>query len=180
MEALEFLKLMLDPDRLAVTGLVALRPATAAELAAATGQRERDVLAALAPLLRGGVVARDGDAYRLVVEGMRAMAQHLPQPPAAAREVARGMTADEAVLLGRFFQGTRLVEIPSSRTKRLVVLERLALEFDLGRRYGEPEANERFRRFHDDHATLRRTLVDEGFLDRSGGEYWRAGGRVVA
>ncbi|MBA2317302.1 MAG: DUF2087 domain-containing protein [Euzebyales bacterium] len=90
------------------------------------------------------------------------------------------MTADEAVLLGRFFQGTRLVEIPSSRTKRLVVLERLALEFDLGRRYGEPEVNELLRRFHDDHATLRRTLVDEGFLDRSGGEYWRAGGRVVA
>jgi hypothetical protein len=47
-------------------------------------------------------------------------------------------------------------------------------------RYGEPEVNELLRRFHDDHATLRRTLVDEGFLDRSGGEYWRAGGRVVA
>ncbi|CAN5920546.1 hypothetical protein BH23ACT10_BH23ACT10_05690 [soil metagenome] len=47
-------------------------------------------------------------------------------------------------------------------------------------RYGEPEVNELLRRFHDDHATLRRALVDEGFLDRSGGEYWRAGGRVVA
>ncbi|MBD0322694.1 MAG: DUF2087 domain-containing protein [Aldersonia sp.] len=26
--------------------------------------------------------------------------------------------------------------------------------------------------------TLRRFLVDDGFLDRAEGEYWRAGGRV--
>jgi hypothetical protein len=34
------------------------------------------------------------------------------------------------------------------------------------------------RRFHPDVAALRRYLVDEGFLDREAGVYWRAGGRV--
>jgi hypothetical protein len=28
----------------------------------------------------------------------------------------------------------------------------------------------------DDHAALRRHLVDEGFLGREGGVYWRTGG----
>jgi hypothetical protein len=28
------------------------------------------------------------------------------------------------------------------------------------------------------HAALRRYLVDEGFLDRDHGRYWRTGGRV--
>jgi hypothetical protein len=46
-------------------------------------------------------------------------------------------------------------------------------------RYPEPEVNERLHRFHADHATLRRALVDEGLLDRAAGQYWRAGGRVV-
>jgi hypothetical protein len=32
------------------------------------------------------------------------------------------------------------------------------------------------RQFHDDVAALRRYLVDEEFLDREAGEYWRSGG----
>jgi hypothetical protein len=81
--------------------------------------------------------------------------------------------------LGRFFSGERLTELPAQRSKRLVVLERLALEFDPGRRYDEAEVNALVGRFHPDHASLRRALVDEGFLDRDAGRYWRAGGRVV-
>jgi hypothetical protein len=33
-------------------------------------------------------------------------------------------------------------------------------------------------RFYPDHAALRRSLVDEGFLTRDHGIYWRTGGRV--
>ena len=32
--------------------------------------------------------------------------------------------------------------------------------------------------FHPDYAALRRGLVDEGFLARDGGIYWRIGGTV--
>ena len=34
------------------------------------------------------------------------------------------------------------------------------------------------RAFFADYAALRRYLVDEGFLARDAGEYWRAGGHV--
>jgi hypothetical protein len=34
------------------------------------------------------------------------------------------------------------------------------------------------REFWHDHAALRRYLVDEGFLTRDNGEYWRSGGTV--
>ena len=34
------------------------------------------------------------------------------------------------------------------------------------------------KRFHPDAAALRRYLVDEGFMCREQGEYWRTGGRV--
>ena len=88
------------------------------------------------------------------------------------------MTQSEQAVLGRFFRGEQLVEIPSQRNKRLVVLERLALEFEPGVHYAEAEVNGLLRRFHADVAALRRYLVDEGFLDRESGRYWRSGGRV--
>ncbi len=88
------------------------------------------------------------------------------------------MTADEQAVLSRFFRGTRLLEIPSQRSKRLVVLERLALEFEPGRRYSEKEVTGVLALWYPDYAALRRYLVDEGFLDRAAGEYWRSGGRV--
>ena len=76
-----------------------------------------------------------------------------------------------------------LTEIPASRAKRQVLLQRLALEFDVGRRYTEREVNDILFPFHPDWSTLRRHLVDEGFLDREHVDdqnwYWRAGGRVT-
>ena len=66
---------------------------------------------------------------------------------------------------------------------RLVVLQRLALEFDVGRRYTEAEVNSILGAFHPDWSALRRGLVDEDFLDREprggGNMYWRSGGRVT-
>ena len=54
----------------------------------------------------------------------------------------------------------------------------IALEFEPGRRYDEQEVNVIVGAFLNDHAALRRYLVDEGFLDRDHGVYWRSGGRV--
>ena len=79
---------------------------------------------------------------------------------------------------GRTSEGGRLSEIPARRAKRRIVLTRLALEFEVGVRYPEREVDAVLKRFHPDHASLRRFLVDEGFLSRQGGRYWRTGGPV--
>ncbi|WP_377640695.1 DUF2087 domain-containing protein [Oryzobacter terrae] len=70
----------------------------------------------------------------------------------------------------------RLSSIPTKLSKRLVVLDHVSQEFEIGRRYTEPEVNAVMHRFHPDHAALRRYLVENGFLERRDGEYWRAGG----
>ena len=49
----------------------------------------------------------------------------------------------------------------------------LAQRFEPGRRYSESEVNAALAGDAPDHATLRRLLVDHGFLDRAGGVYWR-------
>lgn len=86
----------------------------------------------------------------------------------------------EQQILRRFFDDEgRLHTVPSKRAKRLVVLDRLAQEFELGVVYPEAEVDEVLQRFHPDHAALRRYLVDEGLLTRDAGFYWRSGGTVV-
>lgn len=83
------------------------------------------------------------------------------------------------VVLRSFFDAHgRLLAIPSRHAKRLVVLDQLAQLFEPGEKYDELEVNRRLRAAHDDVAALRRYLVEDGFLDRSAGLYWRIGGSV--
>lgn len=84
----------------------------------------------------------------------------------------------EAVLRAFLDDQGRLKTIPTKIRKRLVILDLLSQEFEPGRHYDETTVNNRLRAFHDDVAALRRYLVEEGFLDRADGQYWRSGGTV--
>ncbi len=84
----------------------------------------------------------------------------------------------DAVLRAFLGADGRLVSIPSRHAKRLVVLDHLAQLFVPGERYEETEVNRRLRAVHDDVAALRRYLVEDGFLSREAGLYWRSGGSV--
>ncbi|MEL6893263.1 MAG: DUF2087 domain-containing protein [Actinomycetota bacterium] len=183
MNPVDRLKTLLDPERLAVAGALAVGPGSVSELAGRTQLADRRVLEALGDLVSAGLAHPDGAVFRLDLASLqetgRALADtELPMDPV----IGFGMTDEERLVLSRFFEGRTLAEVPSSRAKRLIVLERLALEFDLGRRYHEFEVNDILGAFHPDWSTLRRHLVDEGFLDREqggrGNVYWRSGGRV--
>jgi hypothetical protein len=85
---------------------------------------------------------------------------------------------DRDVVLDRFMPDGRIGQMPAKRSRRLVVLDHVARAFEPGRRYSEPDVNVVLRAFYADYAALRRYLVDEGFLARAEGEYWRTGGTV--
>jgi len=71
-----------------------------------------------------------------------------------------------------------LRQIPAKHSKRLIVLDLLAREFIPGERYSEHQVNAILRAHHDDVAALRRYLVDNGFMARESGWYWRIGGSL--
>ncbi|MGH2474955.1 MAG: DUF2087 domain-containing protein, partial [Candidatus Limnocylindrales bacterium] len=133
---------------------------------------------ALARLVAGDLVVRgDRGEHVLLGEAFR-LAAVAAAPARPAPDPTDDVPEDEARILRRYFQGGRLTQIPSQLARRRVVLDRLAQEFDVGSRYSERQVNAILRRFHEDVASLRRFLVDEGFLDRATGEYWRSGGSV--
>ena len=98
---------------------------------------------------------------------------------AVLKEASHSPTANpdtERVFRAFFSTDGRLTQIPAKRSKRLVVLDRLSQEFPPGESFSEVEVNRRLRAFHPDVASLRRYLVDEGFMSRRSGWYWRSGG----
>jgi hypothetical protein len=82
----------------------------------------------------------------------------------------------DAVLRAFLAEDGSLRSIPARRGKRLVVLDHVAQSFPIGETWPEIEVNAVLRRFHPDVAALRRYLVEDEFLDRRDGRYWRSGG----
>ena len=89
------------------------------------------------------------------------------------------MSASADRVLAAFLRpdGT-LHTLPTKRAKMLVVLDHVAQSFEPGQHYPESEVNAILERFHPDYAALRRYLVDDEFLTREEGVYWRSGGTV--
>lgn len=166
--------LLAEPARLRTFAAVALGAGTAADVAERAGVDLREAARALARLAAAGVLTEEDGRYRVNTEGLREAARSR----AHSREEFEGEHAEDARVLRSFFRGDRLVSIPAQWSKRLVVLDRIAQEFQPGVRYPEKVVNEMLHGFHDDHAALRRYLIEDGFLEREAGVYWRSGGRI--
>jgi hypothetical protein len=163
------------PERRRVLAAMILGAVTLDEVKQATGLSTRTVVGALHRMVDSGVVVTDGEGRYWPVDDVfrRASIRSRPVRPAGGDSGDRG---DTARVLRSFVRDGRLLSIPTQRAKRLVILDLLAQEFEPGRRYRERTVNTVLGKWHDDTAALRRYLVDEGFLDRAAGEYWRTGG----
>jgi len=77
-----------------------------------------------------------------------------------------------------FVRDGRIAAVPAKMARRRMLLEIVAQAFEPGVRYPERSVSSFLATIHDDYAALRRYLVDEGFLSRDHGEYWRSAGAV--
>ena len=68
----------------------------------------------------------------------------------------------------------RLKAFPPKQKKKLVILARIIEEFDAEKRYSEKEITGQLEEIYEDPVTLRRFLIEYGFIDRTrdGKEYW--------
>jgi hypothetical protein len=172
----DYLRLTLDPVRLAVLGRAAVAPVDAAALAEQLGLRPRRVLNEIGKLRSAGLLSED---LRLDRKVLSSIAEAMPRAVPADPSLLQGAWSDDELeTLGRFFSGSRLTGVPAQAAKRRVVLERIVQEFEPGLRYPEREVNEILHVFHPDHAAIRRHLVEAELLTRAEGVYWRTGGRV--
>lgn len=174
-----FFDALVDPDRLRIAGRLADGPCTVSELGANLGLKAHSVMRHLVKLEAAGLIASEDDqgawCYRLDIPSLRAMNAivRAAQSEAVSPELEGGSDVEQKILQ-TFFDGEWLTSIPVARDKRLVILRWLAGQFEPGRTYPEVQVNEILNRHHDDHALLRRELVDEGLMERERGVYRRS------
>jgi RimJ/RimL family protein N-acetyltransferase len=172
---LDLLRSVLDPVRLSVLAAAARGPVSIRAIAQDLDTDPKTVAKAIGELRSLSILDKDGVLDRDV---LAQVGRSLPQEhPDKGQPVDGPWTDEEALVLGRFFSRGRLLEIPTAAKKRRLVLEKIALEFEPGRRYAEREVNFRIQLIHPDYAAIRRYMVDEGLMDRADGAYWRTGGR---
>lgn len=176
MDLLDYARLLLDPLRLSILGRAAEGPVRADEVAEAHGISKKEALVVIGKLTAQGLLNDHGELVREVLVDM--VDQTVRPMDAHDVIVDAAWDAEEAKVLRTFFSGARLTSIPAAMAKKRVILNFLAQQFEIGRRYTEREVNEVLLRHHHDYAALRRYMVEDGIMDREAGEYWRSGGRV--
>jgi hypothetical protein len=168
--------LLAEPERLRTYAAVVLGAQTPSAVTARTGLPARSVVAALRRLEQGGLIRIDGHRLVSVPDVFKdSVREHAPRP---VESEPLDPDRRKAAVLRTFVVNGRLVQIPSARVKRRIVLEHLAACFEPGVKYPERAVDSVLRAWHPDHASLRRFLVDEELLARNGGLYWRVGGPV--
>jgi hypothetical protein len=172
------LGLLADDDRRRVFAALVLGARSQTALRQAAGLEAKALARAVGRLRAAGLLvdAPGGDLVlaedllaRLAREAAEAEAATVTEQPIEA-------SPEAAVVLRNFVRDGRLERMPAQHAKRMVVLDWLATRFEPGRIYPERAVNEVVLGVYDDPAAVRRYLVDEGFLERRDGFYWRAGG----
>lgn len=183
-ELLTALKALSDASRLRIVGLLAEgRKMSVEQLAAALGLTPGTVVHHLKRLRDAALVESQprppyvdyslrlgrlsqigGELHRLAQEQAGTSVEPIDRPAWAS--------AEDAKVLRAFFEGERLLSIPAQHSKRLVVLRQIAeTVFERKRKYPEKEVNQLLAVRNPDAASLRRYLVDEGFMTRKSSVY---------
>src|SRR6478609_1712424 len=164
-----------DPARLRILGTIVDQPKTGKELSDALGLTPPTISHHIAKLKEAGLirVTEEGTRHYYALDEQALRGAHQVSS-AALPERAVGPSDEDrerAKILKDFFAGEQLKSIPSQRKKRVVILQHLVERFELGRAYPEKEVNAILKTAHEDFATLRRELIDYGFMKRDHGIY---------
>ena len=188
-DLLQLLKAVADENRLRMVGLMSERAYTVSEMAGLFNFNEPTVSHHVSKLHSAGLLRlrMEGNqrfysinekrlamfkGYVNTIETLPTQTEK-PKSDTTWIEVLDWSEADKKVLRD-YTKNGRLTQLPVKTAKFLVVLRWLITKFQLGTHYTEKQVNAILGEAHEDYATLRRSLVDYGYMrrERGGGDYW--------
>ena len=189
---LDMLKALADESRLTLLQLLNGGEQTVGDLARLVDLGEPTVSHHLARLREVGLVtlrmAGNQRFYRVNPSGLehfKKMAAEIEKAPLAEQEapvddrwiVALGWATYDQEVLREHTRGGLITHLPNKLKKLTVLLRWLATKVQPERLYSEAEVNTILKAVYaEDYVSLRRDLVDLGYLrrERGGGKYWLA------
>lgn len=173
----ELFKALGHPARLLIMNLIANKPRHVEELAVILQLSPATISHHLSKLTGAGLLHAERDqyyqTYSLSGDLARRTLGDLILMPQSGLTAQVEEDAYRQKVVNTFLRRGRLINIPAQLKKRQIVLERLVQEFEPDRTYTEREVNQILVEFHDDVATLRRGMIEHGFMQREGGIYRR-------
>jgi hypothetical protein len=175
---LQFCKAMADESRLKIVGLLSSAEHSVQQLASMLELKEPTVSHHLAVLKQLDLLKLRADGnfrwYRLNEEVLGKISRAVFSRDSIARlALSAEARGSERKILDNFIDGERLLEIPVSYKKRLVILKWLINFFEPGISYAESQVNAILKLHHHDCATLRREMIGCAMLARDKGIYRR-------
>jgi biotin operon repressor len=177
----QFFKVLGEPQRLRIVGLLAQSPHTVEQIAKALKLGVSTVSHHLSRLSDAGLVSAKAEGYYSVYrlnagilrEMARTLLQQAERPTINEAEVP---DAFERKVLATFTEPDgRIKSFPVQEKKYLVLVRHVLKAFEPGVRYPEKRVNQILKNYNEDTARLRRSLVEHGYMAREGGggKYWR-------
>ncbi len=188
-ELLELLKAVADETRLKMVGLMHQQERTVTEMAGLLELTEPTISHHVSKLhnvgflrLRMAGTQRFYQLNEIRLAKFKAYIntiEALPEESAAEKSDDSWINAlnwgdDDKKILRIYTRNGKLLKLPLKDKHMVVVSRWLAMLFQPSIRYSEKEVNAILTQIHGDYATLRRSLVEYGFMrrERGGGDYW--------
>jgi predicted transcriptional regulator len=178
---IRFFKVLGEPNRLKIVGILARQPQTVEQIGRLLGVSVSTASHHLSRLSAAGLVSARAEGYYsiyslktdVLTSMARAMLRETVVPRGPEREDLEQF--DRKVLATFTDEDGRITAFPVQEKKFLVLLRHVLTAFEHGVRYPEKKVNQILSNFNADTARLRRGLVDHKYMAREGGggKYWR-------
>jgi hypothetical protein len=170
------MKALADGSRLMIVNALLDKPQYVEELAERLNLAPSTVSFHLKKMEGARLVRKSRDQYYLIYELNPELFDRTLKELTSFGDIQK-FVQDERIaryrskVLKAFFRGSQLTRLPTQHKKRLIVLEQFARRFQPGRTYDEPEVDAAIAEQFNDYCTIRRELVEEGYLEREAGHY---------
>jgi DNA-binding transcriptional ArsR family regulator len=167
---------LLDMERLRIVARLSSGPASRLELLHHTGLPHKELVRHLGLLQYFGLVKyedlapRDPDLYTPLVLNEETLRQ-ARQAMGKVRGRKPRPTDARQMTLETFMPGGKLSAFPRKQEQMIIILDEVAQRFSTDKQYKEQDVNVILEEVNEDYCTLRRCLVDYGYLSRRGGVY---------
>ncbi len=174
---LTFFKVMGNTYRVRIAAALMVQAHTAVELGEMLDLKQATVLEHIAALRELGLVAAQPSTsnmrYSFDQKALQALNKALLSRESLPTPVDTIGDVQTRKVLRNMFEGDRLIMLPANPRKLRLLVEWLVTCFEESTRYSEQQVNAIIMRYHEDYATLRRAMIEEGLMQREHGVYWR-------
>jgi hypothetical protein len=175
-DSMNIMKALADSSRLMILNALMEESQCVEELAERCGLAASTVSFHLRKLEQARLVSKRKEQYYAIFSANEQVLNLTVRELTSFRNIDKFIQAERVEKYRRkviraFFRGTRLLRLPAQHKKRLIVLREFAARFTPGILYDEKAVNETIARSFEDYCTVRRELIEEGFMSRKDHKY---------